>query len=98
VQGRIRVDHPHHRDVRKIEPLGDHLGADQDVDLPPPHPLENPVMAHLEVVVSRSIRAMRAAGTAWREPLQLLVPSPRFRTVSAPHLGHAAGTGSVWSQ
>ena len=33
VQGRVGIDHAHQRDTRKIEPLGDHLRAQQDIDL-----------------------------------------------------------------
>ena len=33
VQGRVGVDHADQRDVGKIEPLGDHLRAQQDADL-----------------------------------------------------------------
>ena len=34
-QGTIRVDHPDQRQVGEVVPLGDHLGADEDVDLAP---------------------------------------------------------------
>ena len=42
----VRIDDADQRDVRKVQPLRDHLGPDQDIELAAPEPLEN----HLVVV------------------------------------------------
>ena len=41
MQSNVRVDDTHQSDVGEIEPLGDHLGADQDVDFPGSKRLQN---------------------------------------------------------
>jgi hypothetical protein len=47
VQRQIRIDDAHQRDLRKIQALGDHLCADEDVDLLPFHRAENAMMTPL---------------------------------------------------
>ena len=43
-QARVGVDHAHERHARKVEPLGDHLGAEQDVGFAPGEAVEQPVV------------------------------------------------------
>src|SRR6184192_4176149 len=43
----VRVDHAHDGDVGKVESFGDHLGAEQDVELALGHALEYPMMRPL---------------------------------------------------
>ena len=47
VEARIRVHYPDDRHVREVQPLRDHLRAEQDVELPLCHALEDPVMRPL---------------------------------------------------
>ena len=41
IQPRIRIDDPDQGDIGKIQPLGDHLRAQQDVHLATPHAIED---------------------------------------------------------
>src|SRR2546425_7719392 len=43
----VRVHHADHRDIREIQPLRDHLSAEEDVHVPPRHALEDPVVRPL---------------------------------------------------
>ena len=45
VQGRVGIDHPDQRDVGKIQPLGDHLRAQQDADLARAKRRQRPLVA-----------------------------------------------------
>ena len=47
VQAQIGVDDAHQRHVREMQPLGDHLRPDQDVDLPGPEVAQDPVVGVL---------------------------------------------------
>jgi hypothetical protein len=47
VQAYIGIDHPYKRDSGEIQTLRDHLGAQQDVHLPAPHPPQNLVVSPL---------------------------------------------------
>ena len=73
------IDDADQRDVRKVQALGDHLRADEDVDLAGPEIAEDPVGASpCCVVVSESIRWTCACGKQLREhDLHALRAEPR---------------------
>ena len=59
MQSGVGIDHAHQQHIRKIEPFGDHLGAEQDINLPRPecrkHPLVTPPATHGVTVHSRHL-------------------------------------------
>ena len=62
VQAQVRVDDSHERDIRKVQSLGDHLRADEDVDLREPEIAQNaPVIffAFENIAVHALNRGMR---------------------------------------
>ena len=63
-------DHADERDARKVVPLGDHLRADEDVDLPAANRDSSAAIAPRLRIVSRSTRATRAPGNE-RDDLRL---------------------------
>src|SRR5207237_1322941 len=73
VQPGVRVHHADDRHVRKVQSLGDHLGAEQDVELAVGHALEYPMMRPLGAggvqVHARDASSRKAKGY---EMLQLL--------------------------
>ena len=44
VEPHVRRHHPHQGEAGEVVPLGHHLGPDEDVDLPPPHPAQDAVV------------------------------------------------------
>jgi hypothetical protein len=58
----VGVDEADEGDVGDVVAFGDHLGADQDVVVPSRKPVRMVSKCRLVVMVSRSMRAMRAPG------------------------------------
>ena len=92
LQRGVGVDDAHERHVRQIVALGDHLRADEDVDLARAHPREHAPRCVLPLATSRSRRATRAVGNAARERLlELLGAEPLERErAGASHCAHVA--------
>ena len=73
----VRVDDADERHVREVEPLRDHLRAEENVDLAAPHAIENlgvrPLAARRVDVHARDARGRKALG---EQPLDLLRAQP----------------------
>ena len=75
----IRGEHPHQRHLGEVEPLGHHLGAHHDVDISRRQSRRTSASwANRDMVVSTSIRRMRACGKerAAAPPRAVWVPLP----------------------
>src|SRR5690242_6746236 len=77
VQRRVRVDHADDGDVGEVQPLGDHLRAEQDVDLGPGHALQHAVVRPLRAGrIQVHARDARGRKPQPNEMLQPLGPEP----------------------
>ena len=77
VQGRVGIDHADQRHVGKVEPLGDHLRAQQDVHLARAKRGQRLLVAAAACIVSVSIRRQGTSGNrAWTSASSRCVPSP----------------------
>lgn len=99
VQTEVGMDDSDQGHVRKVEPLGDHLGADQDVDLAGPEVGQDPAVVVLALErVGIHPRHTRLGNNRLRTSSTRSVPRPEYRIAGFEHWGHWAGTVSSWPQ
>ena len=92
MEPRVRIHDPDDRHVRKVEPLRDHLGAEQDVDLALGHARQHPVMgpfgARRVEVHARDARFRESQAHEMLELLRPQTPHPLgFRAAGAARGG-----------
>ena len=101
VQAEVGVDDADQRDVGKVQALGDHLGADQDVGLAGAEIAQDAavILLALEGVGVHPLHA-GAGNSLARVASTFSVPMPAKRMAGLRHLGlgQTAGAGASWSQ